>query len=76
MINARHPAVANMIIERSVGVDGFEPPSWTSGERGPARTRIMNLAGSDKGGSMRQHPELNGDAVLMPRLASHEQALL
>ena len=48
---------------------------------GPAHTganlRIKNCQGSDKGGSMRQHPELNGcfrDAVLMPRFANHEQA--
>ena len=47
-----------------LGVGEFEPPSWISLVNGPARTcanqRTMNLAGSVKGGSMGQHPELNG----------------
>ena len=57
-------SAASRIARDLVGVGGFEPPSWISLANG-ARPHMrqpedMNLAGSDKGGSMRQLLELNG----------------
>ena len=72
-------SVASRIAGDLVGVGGFGPPKRISLANG-ARPHMRQPGdyehgGSDKGGSMEQPLEFR-DAVLMPRLASHEQALL